>query len=151
MSFKNKIPFVAASLAFLLCFPGYASEILKKEIRFEVDHPMKVVHGVCHEIDAEVPKLSIKNSEYRLDAPFQIRIPILKIKSGDENRDSHIAEILGYPDFPEVSALIESVSISGESHTVKGKLTIRGNTQPFQSDAKVEPREKGQIRVFGKL
>nr|WP_281276567.1 YceI family protein [Leptospira gomenensis] len=143
--------FVAGSVVFLFCLPLFASEFLKKEIRFEVDHPMKLVQGTCREVDAEVPKLSIRNTEYKLDAPFRIRIPILKIKSGDENRDSHMAEILGYPDFQEVSATIESVSFVGGSYSVKGKLTIREETRSFQSEAKVESPEKGQVRVFGKL
>ncbi|PJZ58622.1 YceI family protein [Leptospira barantonii] len=130
-----------------------SSEILKKEITFLAIHPMKEVHGVCKEVQVNAPQIVTSGAGYKLNSPFQIRIPILKIHSGDESRDSHIMEILGYPDTPEIVAVIESVvaPASGDSYTVRGKLTIRGLTQDFQSSAKVEAKDPGQIRVFGKV
>lgn len=140
--------------AFLFFTSGvYASEILQKEITFLAIHPMKEVHGVCKEIQINSPQISVVGQIYKLNSPFQIRIPILKIHSGDESRDSHIMEILGYPDTPEIVANIEFVGApaSGDTYLIRGKLTIRGVTREFQSSAKVEAKDPGQIRVSGKV
>ncbi|MBM9579449.1 YceI family protein [Leptospira sp. 201903070] len=135
----------------LFSVPNFASEVLKKEITFFAIHPMKEIHGVCKEVQIDSPKIEFAGGAYKLNTPFQIKVPVLKFHSGDENRDSHIMEILGYPETPEISAIIESVSQSGVSYSIKGKLTIRGITQTFDSAAKVEPKEGGRIRVVGKV
>ncbi|WP_036096628.1 YceI family protein [Leptospira weilii] len=130
---------------------GYASEILKKEINFLAIHPMKEVHGICEEVQVESPQIQMSGGGYKLNSPFQIKIPILRIHSGDEGRDSHIMEILGYPETPEIVAVVESVTTSGETYLIRGKLTIHGLTRDFQSSGKVEPKDPGQIRIFGKV
>ncbi|AYV55669.1 hypothetical protein CH370_11880 [Leptospira kmetyi] len=150
----NQFVFLSFVLPVLFLTSGIdSSEVLKKEITFLAIHPMKEVRGVCKEVQVNAPQIAAAGSGYKLNSPFQIRIPILKIHSGDESRDSHIMEILGYPDTPEIVAVIESVvaPASGDTYTVRGKLTIHGLTQDFQSSAKVEAKDPGQIRVFGKV
>ncbi|XDD49956.1 YceI family protein [Leptospira sp. WS92.C1] len=139
-------------LIFLFCsLPSFASEVLKKEITFIAIHPMKEVHGICKEVLIDSPKIAVVGIGYKLSSPFQIKIPILKLNSGDEDRDSHIQEILGYPETPDMIAVIESVSPTGDTYLIQGKLRIRGLTQAFHSSAKIEPKAPGQIRVFGKV
>ncbi|PJZ52233.1 YceI family protein [Leptospira adleri] len=142
---------IAFATLILFSLPSFASDVLKKEITFFAIHPMKEVHGVCKEVQIDSPKILAAGSGYKLGSPFQIKVPVLKLHTGDESRDSHILEILGYPDTPEILVLIESVTQSGESYSIKGKLTIHGVTQSFDSPAKVEPKDAGQIRVSGKL
>ncbi|AAS71676.1 YceI family protein [Leptospira interrogans] len=140
-------------LSFLIFFTSqsYASEILKKEITFLAIHPMKEVHGACKEIQVDSPQIQTSGTVYKLNSPFTIKIPILKIHSGDENRDSHIMEILGYPDIPEIIVVVESAEAVGETYLIRGKLSIHGFTRDFQSSGKVEPNGVGQIRIFGKV
>ncbi|MCR8648925.1 YceI family protein [Leptospira interrogans] len=140
-------------LSFLIFFTSqsYASEILKKEITFLAIHPMKEVHGVCKEIQVDSPQIQTSGTVYKLNSPFTIKIPILKINSGDENRDSHIMEILGYPDIPEIIVVVESAEAVGETYLIRGKLSIHEFTRDFQSSGKVEPNGVGQIRIFGKV
>lgn len=139
--------------SFLIFFTSqsYASEILKKEITFLAIHPMKEVHGVCKEIQVDSPQIQMSGTVYKLNSPFTIKIPILKIHSGDENRDSHIMEILGYPNIPEIIVVVEFADAVGETYLIRGKLTIHGFTRDFQSSGKVESKEVGQIRIFGKV
>ncbi|BDA77244.1 hypothetical protein LPTSP3_g01740 [Leptospira kobayashii] len=127
-----------------------ASEITKKEISFYVDHATKDVIGICTEI--ELDPINIKQSAkgYSLVSPFQIKIPVTKISSGDESRDSHIKEILGFPEFNFIQVKIESVSLEGEGYTASGKLTIHGITKDFKSNLTVDKVEKDQIEVKGK-
>ncbi|AOP35483.1 hypothetical protein A0128_17550 [Leptospira tipperaryensis] len=146
MKYLNRILFFSL---ILFSLPNFASEVLKKEITFFAIHPMKEVHGVCKEVQIDSPKIQAAGTGYKLLAPFQIKVPVLKLHSGDESRDSHIMEILGYPDTPEILVVIESVSQTGESYSIKGKLTIHGTTQSFESSAKVESKDAGQIRVAG--
>ncbi|MBM9500930.1 YceI family protein [Leptospira sp. 201903071] len=148
MKLLNRILLLAL---ILFSIPNFASEVLKKDITFFAIHPMKEVHGVCKEVQIDSPKIQAAGGGYKLSEPFQIKVPVLKLHSGDENRDSHIMEILGYPETPEISAVIESVSQSGESYSIKGKLTIRGITQSFDSAARVETKDSGQIRILGKV
>ncbi|TGL77186.1 YceI family protein [Leptospira yasudae] len=147
----KKLRQIVFLVSLLFVSQTYASEILKKEITFLAIHPMKEVHGICKEVNSDSPNIQSSGTGYKLNSPFAIKIPILRIHSGDESRDSHIMEILGYPDTPEIAALIESVTPSGDSYSIRGKLTIHGLTRDFESRGKVEQKEPGQIRVFGKV
>ncbi|RHX88094.1 YceI family protein [Leptospira stimsonii] len=148
MKHLTRILFVTLILSSV---PSFASEIVKKEITFFAIHPMKEVHGNCKEVQIDSPKIQAAGAGYKIGSPFQIKVPVLKLHSGDESRDSHIMEILGYPETPEVLVIVETVIQTGESYSIKGKLTIRGVTRPFESSAKVEPKDPGQIRVTGKV
>ncbi|MCW7461239.1 YceI family protein [Leptospira limi] len=133
-------------------FQLHAFEVSKKKIEFLVEHTTKNVTGVCTEIQMGNPNLQISNGKYNLKSPFEIKIPILKISSGDSNRDSHMQEILGYPDTPLIQVKIESIlpsKTNEQIYTIKGKLTIHGNTRDFSSDANVKVLEAGEFQVDG--
>jgi polyisoprenoid-binding protein YceI len=129
----------------------YGSEVLKKEITFFVDHTTKNVTGVCTEVNIDSVNLQLTGKSYSLKSPFQITIPLMKIESGDDGRDSHIREILGYPEFSNVIVKIESVTPEAEGYSVKGKLTIHGKTKDFSSAAKVDATDPNVILVDGKV
>ncbi|XDD46717.1 YceI family protein [Leptospira sp. WS39.C2] len=117
-----------------------AIEVSKKKIEFYVEHPAKNVTGVCNEIQMDQPKLRFSNGKYNLQAPFYIKIPILKISSGDSDRDAHIQEILGYPNTPIIEVKVESIQSSKENaeiYTIKGKITIHGMSKDFSTEANV--------------
>ncbi len=139
------------SFSFVAFTPSlFASEVLKKEIGFYVDHATTDVIGVCNEVELEPIHIKAGKKGYSLGSPFQIKILISKITSGDEGRDSHIKEILGSPEHNLILVKIESVIQEGEAYTVSGKLTIRGITKDFKSNLTVDNVEKDQIEVKGK-
>lgn len=72
-----------------------ALEVSKKKIEFLVEHTTKNVTGVCNEIQLEKPNIQISGAKFVHKSPFELKISLLKITSGDSNRDSHIQEILG--------------------------------------------------------
>ncbi|TGK82094.1 YceI family protein [Leptospira noumeaensis] len=130
----------------------FAVEVTKKNIEFYVEHTTKNVTGVCNEIQMGTPNIQVSGNNYILKSPFEIKIPLLKITSGDTNRDSHIQEILGYPDSPNILVKIDSVQPGkDQTYIVKGKLTIHGNTKDFVSDALVKPENPNSLLVDGSL
>ncbi|TGM52406.1 YceI family protein [Leptospira vanthielii] len=130
----------------------FASEVTKKNIEFYVEHTTKNVTGVCEEIQIEEPNIQFLGKKYILKSPFLIKIPLLKISSGDSNRDSHIQEILGYPDSPNILVKIESANIVNEkTYTVRGKFTIHGNTKEFTTEAIVSPEDSNLLNIDGSL
>ncbi|MCW7488623.1 YceI family protein [Leptospira meyeri] len=130
----------------------FAVEVTKKNIEFFVEHTTKNVTGVCNEIQMDTPNVQVSGNGYVLKSPFEIKIPLLKIVSGDTNRDSHIQEILGYPDTPNILVKIESVQPGKDQiHIIKGKLTIHGNTKDFSTDALVKQENSNSIQVDGSL
>ncbi|MCG6151209.1 YceI family protein [Leptospira bandrabouensis] len=140
-------------ICFVILFFGaniFAAEVTKKKIEFYVEHTTKNVTGVCNEIQMDQPNIQTSGKGYSLKSPFEIKIPLLKISSGDANRDSHIQEILGYPDSPNIIVKIESVQPGKEqTYIVKGKLTIHGNTKDFSSEAVVKEENSTSIQVEG--
>lgn len=92
---NQKQKFIGISLVlFLLTNNLFASEILKKEISFFVDHTTKEVTGICNEVITEPVSIQLIGKTYTLKSPFLITVPVSKVTSGDEGRDSHIKEIL---------------------------------------------------------
>ncbi|PJZ84715.1 YceI family protein [Leptospira harrisiae] len=142
-------------VCFVFLFFGvsvFAAEVTKKNIEFYVEHTTKNVTGICNEIQMGQPNIQVSGNGYALKSPFEIKIPLLKISSGDTNRDSHIQEILGYPDTPNILVKIESVQLGkDQTYLVKGKLTIHGNTKDFVTEAIVKPEGSNSLQVDGSV
>ncbi|MBM9590231.1 YceI family protein [Leptospira sp. 201903075] len=139
-------------ISFLLASNIFAVEVTKKSIEFYVEHTTKNVTGVCNEFQMETPNIQVSKNGYLLKSPFEIKIPLLKITSGDSNRDSHIQEILGYPDSPNVLVKIESIQPGkDQTYSIKGKLTIHGKTKDFATDALVKPENPNSIQIEGSV
>ncbi|MCW7469379.1 YceI family protein [Leptospira kanakyensis] len=138
--------------SFLFVNGIFAAEVTKKNIEFFVEHTTKNVTGVCNEIQMDTPNIQVSGNHYILKSPFELKIPLLKITSGDSNRDSHIQEILGYPDSTNILVKIESVQPEkDQTYTIKGKLTIHGKTKEFVTDATVKPENPNSLLVDGSL
>ena len=124
------------------------AEFLTKEIRFIVKHPFKTVYGQCKEII--VQEIEIDNN---LNIkPFRITIPYLKMDTGNQNRDSHMLEVLGYPTYKEILVEIKPVNIK-ENTTFEGWITIKGIRKPIKSTAIIEKQNnlyivKGQVDIL---
>lgn len=75
-------------ICFVILFFGaniFAAEVTKKKIEFYVEHTTKNVTGVCNEIQMDQPNIQTSGKGYSLKSPFEIKIPLLKISSGDAN------------------------------------------------------------------
>ncbi|EMY62827.1 YceI family protein [Leptospira terpstrae] len=146
---KKNIIYLALLVLGVNIFPA---EVTQKSIEFYVEHTTKNVKGVCGEIRLEEPNIQSSGNQFKLKSPFLITIPLVKISSGDSNRDSHIQEILGYPDTPNIIVKIESVNVlKDRTYTIQGKLTIHGNTKEFITESVVSPEDSKLINVDGSL
>ncbi|TGM37701.1 YceI family protein [Leptospira biflexa] len=153
MVLEMKKVFVICIL-FLLGFQMEAIEVSKKKIEFFVEHSAQNVTGICNEIQMENPNIQSVGGQYRLKSPFEIKIPLLKITSGDSDRDSHIQEILGYPESQSIQVKVESIHQSktnDSSYSIKGKLVIHGKSKDFVTDVSVQVLESGFLQVDGTL
>ena len=102
-------------------------ELLKDEssITYRMVHPL-------HEIEA-----TSKDATYRLEidpAKKEIKsvsadVDVMTFDSGNSNRDSHAMEVIDAISYPEVSFVSSSITQSGDSLKVTGKLTFHGVTQ----------------------
>jgi polyisoprenoid-binding protein YceI len=102
-------------------------ELLKDEssITYRIVHPL-------HEIEA-----TSKDATYRLEidpakkeiVSVSADVDVTTFDSGNSNRDSHAMEVIDAISYPEVSFVSSSITQSGDSLKVTGKLTFHGVTQ----------------------
>ncbi|EPG75383.1 YceI-like domain protein [Leptospira fainei serovar Hurstbridge str. BUT 6] len=149
----NRI-FGIVSLFLLLSFSSnLSSEDLKlsqKTLKFTVIHPFKTVHGVCGEVNITPTTFSSGANGVQLPKAVKIEAPLKEFRSGDENRDSHILESLGFPENQSVSFSSTSIDITDGGWLVSGNLTINGVTKPVKTKANISSNN-GQIEVSGKF
>lgn len=138
--------------AFVSILPVHSESVnlTKTDIQFTVIHPFKTVIGQCK--GTVVSPVQFQRNADGLAAPktLKIEVPIKEIRSGDENRDEHISEALGYPVHSQITFQLGSIATSKEEWTISGNLTVNGITKPVKSQAKV--RYEGQeIFISGKF
>ncbi|TGL59538.1 YceI family protein [Leptospira sarikeiensis] len=141
------------SILLILSFTNIHSEELKlqeTQIQFIAIHPFKTVIGNCP--GAKVSPLSLNKTAAGIQTPksVQIEIPIKEIRSGDESRDEHILELLGYPTISQISFTSTSIQANGDEWVISGNLTVKGKTKLIQSVAKLE-EDSGKTILSGKF
>jgi len=102
-------------------------ELLKDEssITYRLVHPL-------HEIEA-----TSKDATYQLEidpikkeiVSVSATVDVTTFDSGNSNRDSHAMEVIDAISYPEVSFVSSSITQSGDSLRVTGKLTFHGVTR----------------------
>jgi polyisoprenoid-binding protein YceI len=102
-------------------------ELLKDEssITYRIVHPL-------HEIEA-----TSKDATYQLEidpakkeiVSVSATVDVTTFDSGNSNRDSHAMEVIDAISYPEVSFVSSSVTETGDSLKVTGKLTFHGVTR----------------------
>ncbi|EQA37182.1 YceI-like domain protein [Leptospira inadai serovar Lyme str. 10] len=141
-------------LVFGLIFPiSLRSEDLKisqKTLKFTVIHPFKTVNGVCGEVNITPTTYSTGANGIQLPKAVKIEAPLKEFRSGDENRDSHILESLGFPEIQSVSFSSTSIDVTEGGWFVSGNLTVNGVTKPVKTRANISS-SNGQIEVSGKF
>tara|TARA_B100001939_G_scaffold348099_1_gene372635 strand:+ start:13294 stop:13845 length:552 start_codon:yes stop_codon:yes gene_type:complete len=134
---------------YLLLTPSLAAkQPADSSIRFIVQHPLKTVEGHCQNVKISDLEYSLKDQLQLLSA-FTITIHYRDLKTGNSNRDSHMMEVLGYPDHKSVIAKIDGLTPDGNRVRITGHLTIKGITRPFQTMASTARTEKGSLTISG--
>lgn len=136
-------------ILFLLSVSSIFSEELKLQesvINFIAIHPFKTVNGKCS--GAIVSPMILTQGATGLQIPklVKIEIPISQIKSGDENRDEHIIESLGYPTITNISFISTSITAKENEWTITGNLTVKGKTKTVKTVATIQ--KEGQETIL---
>ncbi|PJZ49562.1 YceI family protein [Leptospira saintgironsiae] len=136
-------------ILFLLSVSSIFSEELKLQesiINFIAIHPFKTVNGKCS--GAIVSPMILTQGANGLQIPklVKIEIPISQIKSGDENRDEHIIESLGYPTITNISFISTSITAKENEWTITGNLTVKGKTKTVKTLATIQ--KEGQETIL---
>ncbi|TGK39008.1 YceI family protein [Leptospira andrefontaineae] len=136
-------------ILFLLSVSSAFSEELKlqeAQVNFIATHPFKTVYGKCSVVTVTPTVLSQAASGLQIPKLVKIEIPISEIKSGDENRDEHIIESLGYPTITNISFSSISIIAKDNEWTITGNLTIKGKTKLVKSVATIQ--KEGQETIL---
>jgi hypothetical protein len=140
-------------ILFLLSVSSVFSEELKlqeSQINFIAIHPFKTVYGKCSGTTVSPTSLTISGNSLQIPKLIKIEIPISEIKSGDEGRDEHILESLGYPSITNISFTSTSITAKENEWTITGNLTVKGKTKTIKSIASIQ-KEGQETIISGKF
>ncbi|GBF37564.1 YceI family protein [Leptospira johnsonii] len=140
-------------ILFLLSISSTFSEELKlqeSQINFIAIHPFKTVYGKCSGTTVSPTSLTVSGNSLQIPKLIKIEIPLSEIKSGDENRDEHIIESLGYPTITSISFTSTSITAKDNEWTITGNLTVKGKTKSIKSIASIQ-REGQETILSGKF
>jgi hypothetical protein len=116
-------------------------------IKFYVVHPWKKVVGTCNEPKIESLKLTGSKDFPTPLSPFTVKCTLLNMKTGDANRDSHMLEVLGFPDFKEIIFFVASTQTDKDlNYKFTGDLNIKGKTNPINFLAKLNKDNSYSIK-----
>lgn len=124
-----------------------AREPVESSIQFTVEHPLKTVVGESRNPSFSGLDYSYEG-QFKLKGPFTVTIPYRDMKTGNGNRDSHMMEVLGYPDHQSVVARITGAEPSADGLRITGALSINGVSKPFQTLATLK-EDQGSIVISG--
>ncbi len=132
--------------------PLYAEELKLTEphIEFTAIHPFKTVIGNCTKINVSPVVFTKTTNGLQIPKSVKIEIPIKEIRSGDENRDEHILELLGYPVQQNISFTSVSISSKDGEWVIAGGLTVNGITKQVKTTASIKSDDHGSV-VSGKF
>ncbi|MCP5496749.1 MAG: YceI family protein [Leptospiraceae bacterium] len=117
------------------------------KIKFFADHVFKKVKGECIKPKVENLKVIPDVNGVSAEVPFSISCTIVNMHTGDENRDSHMWEILGYPDQKEINFSVKNLELTKKgTYSFQGDLTIKGTTKPVSFTASSK-QENGSLKI----
>ncbi len=133
----------------LLVIPAFSQEIIfqKKEIFFTISHALKTVKGECSTIHTEALSVQQSIDEYSVKFPFTVSVDVKSMTTKNSNRDSHLLETLGYPEYKTIDFKAHSISkVDPENYNLQGKLTIQNASKDITIPVKVTQKDK--LSVF---
>ena len=69
------------------------SKLTDISLKFFVTHPWKKVEGTCKELKLDRSKITQSGNLFNLALPYNLSCPLINMKTGDTNRDSHMLEV----------------------------------------------------------
>ncbi len=125
------------------------SKLVKKEITFTASHPFKKIPGNCKEITVKSFKVNLSDKGITLLEPAIVEVPVTGMITGNSNRDSHMLEVLEYPEFKFVEGRVNSIVSTDQENKflIKGTLKIKGVEKPFESMAQLNKNGGSTILV----
>lgn len=124
-----------------------AKQPSESSIQFTVEHPMKTVVG-----ESRNPVFSgldySYDGQFKLKGPFTVTISYKDMKTGNGNRDSHMMEVLGYPDHQSVVARIVEAEPTADGLRIAGSLSINGVNNLFRTLATLK-EDQNDIVISG--
>lgn len=107
-------------------------------IIYSMDHPMHSWSGVSHKVSGVVEVGADLQPVH-----VELRAPVLSFDSDNKNRDSHMAEVVEYYLYPDVTFTSTHITPGApdaegrQTWDVQGNLTFHGVTKPVESVAHV--------------
>lgn len=125
-----------------------STKLINVNLKFYVTHPWKKVVGTCNDLKIDRNKISQNGPVFNISTPYNISCPLLKMKTGDSNRDSHMIEVLGFPSTKEISFNITKVKPNGDKkYLMDVDLTINSIKKMIQINVTEDSTKQG--RIFG--
>ena len=142
----------------LLGFLGFAMEAVAQNpatlaAHFSVNHALHEVEGEVREFhwSPPTPQFDRDSQSWSIETPVHIEVPVTGLNTANQNRDSHMLEVLLFPEYRTIAVDIEEINHKeDERYEIRGRLTIAGQTRSFLSPAQVRA-DAGRLRVEGDL
>ena len=116
-------------------------------IKFYVVHPWKKVVGVCNEPKVDSLKLTGSKEIPSISSPFLVKCSLQNMKTGDANRDSHMLEVLGYPESKEVVFSVANTQVDKDlNYKITGDLSIKGKSKSVVFSAKLTKETSTMVK-----
>ena len=131
-------------------FSQESTKFISINLNFYVSHPWKKVIGTCNSIKIEKSKFILNAGTYIFSTPYNISCPLLNMKTGDTNRDSHMLEVLGYPESKEIIFNVLKVKpVSEKKYSLDSEISIKFTKKNFLINVIEDPQKPG--RLFGEF
>lgn len=141
---------LATALAAGLPAGGFAVDPAASTLRYHIVHKLHRVEGVSNRLEG---KALVKE-----DGTVQamVRAPVTSFKSGDGNRDSHMAEAVdaarfSHVTFRGVARLGEGRALPAGPLAMEGEVELHGVKRPVRVALAVELRPDGALHATGTL
>lgn len=142
--------FLGFYVLFLPCEKLFASsELVKGEVEFRVEHPIKTSKGLCKEIFLEQIRLK-KTKEISLASPFVIVCDVAQIDTGLEGNNVNLRKALRFPEYKKITVQLLSVEKKKRKYELSGIITIGGVKRNYKSMASIS-KVANQINAKGRF
>ena len=127
-------------------------KIGKHRVTFYVKHPFKRVAGDASSIIASGLDIRKVEGIFVLGGPVQIDTAVAGLRTGNTNRDAHMLEVLGYPQYKQVRVvLLRSRARDAGHYHLEGRITVKGVERPFAGTAAITEQKGGVVDVRGEF
>jgi polyisoprenoid-binding protein YceI len=134
---------IAASLA-----PAYRVDPSASTIKYTVVHKLHQVDAASKQVEG---KVLVRDDGAVL---AELRAPVMSFRSGDGNRDEHMAEVLEVGKYPvvvfkAVARLGSDGRLPAGGLPIDGQVELHGVKHVYRIPLTVSPREDGSLHVTG--